>query len=151
VAVHVLLQHLPPGRTHSVQERVAHDREEPGAAISPRVEPLEAAKRAQERVLDDVIRLRAIPGQSERCLVQPVQVDERHLLELAQPFRRSAEVREPHLIDANPRVGRPIPRGTVCATGSQNRDQHSLIQASTNGGGDAPMSQRWTAAGPSGT
>ena len=57
---------LPPG----AQKRVRSDAIEPGTVVGVAVQPVEGAKRLQERLLVQIISIGAVPGQLLRVRVQ---------------------------------------------------------------------------------
>src|SRR5262249_2402124 len=75
-------QNLSALRPSPVQKDVPQDREEPGATVRARVEPIEAPERPETRLLDDVFGLGAVPRQPQGSVVKGIEVDQRHPFEL---------------------------------------------------------------------
>ena len=64
-----------------IEEGVAEDREEPRPAVGAGIELVEVLEGPQVRFLREVLRLRPVPGEAQGEVEDPVQVDQRLVLE----------------------------------------------------------------------
>jgi hypothetical protein len=83
-----------------IQEGVAEDGEQPGAAVGPRIEAMEAPKGPEASLLHEVFGLRPVMRQSQGELVEGIQMDQGDRLKLAAPVasRQPVQHRAPPII-----------------------------------------------------